>query len=245
MSAPHRPGGEERAPVARGRQPLLQARDEVAEQERAEDVHGERRPRPLPRVHRRGLCQTRTRERAHAPAREDRDQLPHAQTSLMVKTSSAPLPTRRPQAMMPRSANARRLPRTSLSARLIRVAPRGELDQPRRALLLPLDHEPPENARTPLDVPSEPRRDQAGTRRPSGGQTEWSRPAQSCSSDPPRRCRSHKRRPLPYANGPYSSPCPRNDPTPDAAAHPPPSRRHGASGPHRPRRTRIFGRHVC
>src|SRR3954454_16516365 len=69
------PGAEERPPVARGRQALLQAGGEVAEQRGAGDVHGEGHPRPAAGVRRERLRESRARQGAEAAAGEDGRQL--------------------------------------------------------------------------------------------------------------------------------------------------------------------------
>src|SRR5207249_3345656 len=61
--------------VSGERQALLQPRREVPEQQRARDVHRERRPRPLTGCVRERLRESRTRERANRPAGEDRREL--------------------------------------------------------------------------------------------------------------------------------------------------------------------------
>lgn len=69
------PGPEQRPPVGRDRQPLLQACDEGAEQHASGDVDRERDPRPVPGDGRSRLDQGGPRAGAHRPAGEDRGQL--------------------------------------------------------------------------------------------------------------------------------------------------------------------------
>ena len=68
-------GAEERAAIQRRRQALLKARDEVAEQRRAKQVHRECRPRPFVRSRDEALRERSARDRADEAAREDRGEL--------------------------------------------------------------------------------------------------------------------------------------------------------------------------
>ena len=68
-------GAQQRAAVTRQRQPLEQAGGEVAQQERADDVDDERRPRPACRVGYGEACASAARaQRAQRAAGEDRRQ---------------------------------------------------------------------------------------------------------------------------------------------------------------------------
>ena len=70
------PGAEQRPPVARQRQPLLQPGHEVPEQERRHDVHRERRPRPRGGRMRERLGERGAGQGPERAAREDRRDRP-------------------------------------------------------------------------------------------------------------------------------------------------------------------------
>ena len=106
------PGAEERPPVGRQRQALLQARREVAERERPDDVRDERRPRPLAGRGRQRLDEPEARERADEAAGEDRRELaainPHRhrpgrrrRRASTAGTTASTAPAARPATVVP------------------------------------------------------------------------------------------------------------------------------------------------